>query len=188
MFELSKKDQAADRGQSSEPIRAKRSARAGSGGNAVIGRSIKIIGDLRGDEDLRIEGDIDGTIQLPNNSLTIGTDGRINADVYAKSIIIEGEINGDVYGSECVTIRAQARVAGNVVAARVSVEEGAQFRGSIDMDPKSLKAALEKVHTKSTSAESGGRTNGTNSTPPAPSAADKSKSASGIRETTESVR
>ncbi|HSG63598.1 MAG TPA: polymer-forming cytoskeletal protein, partial [Gammaproteobacteria bacterium] len=112
---------------------------------AVIGRSIQIVGDLRGDEDLRIEGDIEGNVHLPNHSLTIGTEGRINADVYAKTVIVDGEINGDIYGAECVTIRAKARVRGNVLASRVSLEEGSRFKGSIDMDPQAVKAALDKV-------------------------------------------
>jgi len=150
MFELSKKDPTeADTAQSPKPSRSYRTSSAAPEGNAVIGRSIKIVGDLKGDEDLRIEGDIDGTIQLLNHNLTIGAEGRINADAYAKSVIIDGEINGDVHGSECVTIRSKARVVGNIVSSRVSVEEGAQFRGSIDMDPKSVNSALEKVQVKS---------------------------------------
>lgn len=109
---------------------------------AVIGRSIQIDGDLRGEEDLRIEGDISGTIQLPNHSLTIGTEGRIRANAYAKSVTVDGEIKGDLYSSECVSIRANARVEGNVIASRVSLEEGARFKGSIDMDPESVERAL----------------------------------------------
>jgi cytoskeletal protein CcmA (bactofilin family) len=127
---------------------------------AVIGRSIQINGDLRGEEDLRIEGDIDGKIHLPNHSLTIGKEGRINADVYAKSVTIDGEMNGDAYGSECVNIRSNARVVGNVVASRVSLEEGARFKGSIDMDPESVKTALDSVQgTKSSKGETS-RSNG----------------------------
>jgi cytoskeletal protein CcmA (bactofilin family) len=155
MFDLNKKDPArADSGQPSATSRdsqptgasyATTSRPAGGAGMAVIGRSIQIVGDVRGDEDLCIEGDIDGNIHLPNHSLTIGTEGRIRADAYAKSVIIDGEINGDVYGSECVTIRAKARVSGNILASRVSLEEGARFKGSIDMDSESVKAALEKV-------------------------------------------
>ena len=117
MFELNKKESSeAETGQSPKPTRSYRTSSAVPEGNAVIGRSIKIVGDLRGDEDLRIEGDIDGTIQLPNHSLTIGTEGRINADAYAKSVVIDGEINGDVHGSECVTVRSKARVVGNIVS------------------------------------------------------------------------
>jgi cytoskeletal protein CcmA (bactofilin family) len=169
MFDLSKKDPAhsgsgslssQDRSQQGASGTSSGANRSSGSGNAVIGRSIKIVGDLRGEEDLRIEGDIDGTIHLPNHSLTIGTEGRINADAYAKSVTIDGEMNGDVYGSECVTVRANARVAGNIVASRVSLEEGARFKGSIDMDPKSVKAALDKVQGAQTPRAEAPRANG----------------------------
>jgi cytoskeletal protein CcmA (bactofilin family) len=155
MFDLNKKDPV--RSGAEQPVAPGRNAQPAGGGYAasstvgrpagvaVIGRSIQIVGDLRGDEDLCIEGDIQGGIHLPNHSLTIGVEGRIHADVYAKSVVIDGEIHGDIYGSERVTVRANARVTGNIVAARVSLEEGARFEGSIDMDPQSLKTALEKV-------------------------------------------
>jgi len=172
MFELSKKETTeAETTQPPKPARSYRSSSSTSEGNAVIGRSIKIVGDLRGDEDLRIEGDIDGTIQLPNHSLTIGSEGRINADAYAKSVVIDGEINGDVHGSECVTIRSKARVVGNIVSSRVSVEEGAKFRGSIDMDPKSVKSALEKVQIRAALTDEGQAVNS-----PTPAKADSTKS------------
>ena len=148
MFEMSKKDQAnATASKPSESDRSKASSASSSarpGESAVIGHSIHIDGDLRGEEDLRIEGDISGTIQLPNHSLTIGKEGRVKANAYAKSITVDGQVDGDLYGSDCVTIRASARVTGNVLASRVSVEEGAHFKGSIDMDPESVEAALGK--------------------------------------------
>jgi len=167
MFDLSKKDQQAkatpEPGQADGDQRALgksdsagRRSQPQSGEIAVIGRSIKIDGDLRGEEDLRIEGDISGTIQLPNHSLTIGKEGRIKADAYAKSVTVDGEMSGDLYGSECVSIRANARVEGNVVASRVSLEEGARFKGSIDMDPKSVEDALaRKCGAPSASSDSG---------------------------------
>ena len=130
MFELSKKDPTeADTAQSPKPSRSYRTSSAAPEGYAVIGRSIKIVGDLQGDEDLRIEGDIDGTIQLLNHSLTIGAEGRINADAYAKSVIIDGEINGDVHGSECVTIRSKARVVGNIVSVAREPGRGRAVQG-----------------------------------------------------------
>lgn len=149
MFEKNKKNQSSA-GLDQKPnldgsLRSGGRSSASSGEIAVIGHSIRIDGDLRGDEDLRIEGNISGTIQLPNHSLTIGREGRIKANAYAKIITVDGEINGDLYGSEIVTIRATARVTGNVIATRVSVEEGAQFKGSIDMDPESVQAALGSV-------------------------------------------
>jgi len=148
MFEMSKKDQGtATADQSSETDRsptASAGSAARSGQSAVIGHSIRIDGDLRGEEDLRIEGNITGTIHLPNHSLTIGKEGRVKANAFAKSVTVDGQVDGDLYGSECVTIRASARVSGNVLASRVSVEEGAHFKGSIDMDPESVQAALGK--------------------------------------------
>lgn len=117
----------------------------GSGRDAaVIGRSIHINGDLRGEEDLRIEGDVNGTIQLKGNSLTIGKEGRIHADIYAKSIIVDGLVEGDLYGAERVGIRKNAQVRGNITAPRVSLEEGAKFKGSIEMDSEAVEAALGK--------------------------------------------
>ena len=149
MFEMKKKNQVSVGLDQKQNI----DGSLGSGGRssasaseiAVIGHSIRIDGDLRGDEDLRIEGNISGTIQLPNHNLTIGREGRIKANAYAKVITVDGEINGDLYGSEIVIIRATARVTGNIIATRISVEEGAQFKGSIDMDPESVQAALGSV-------------------------------------------
>ena len=109
---------------------------------AVIGRSIQIDGDLRGEEDLRIEGDVTGTIQLRNNTLTIGSEGNIHATVYAKSVTVDGTMQGDIFGSEQVSIRKMANVNGNVTAPRVSLEDGAKFKGSIEMDPAAVEKAL----------------------------------------------
>jgi len=129
-----------------------------TGDMAVIGQSIKIEGDLRGDEDLRIEGSVTGSIHLPNHSLTIGKNGCIKADAYAKSVVVDGEVNGDLYGSECVSIRANAQVECNVVAARVSLEEGARFKGSIDMDPERVKDSLgKKLGSRERASDSGGK-------------------------------
>jgi len=148
MFELNKKDSADTSTETSTTASsAKRQDRqqAQSGEIAVIGRSITIDGNLRGEENLRIEGDINGTIQLPNHNLTIGKEGRIKADAYAESLIVEGSVDGDLFGAECVSVRSTARVEGNIVAARVNLEEGAQFKGSIDMDPKNVDAALGNI-------------------------------------------
>ena len=131
-------------------------ARSRSGGTAVIGRSIKIDGTLSGDEDLRVEGYVSGTIRLPNHCLAISKEGRLKADVYSKSMMIEGEVSGDLIGSESVSIRAAAKIRGNVLAARVSLEEGANFKGSIDMDPKSIERALVKREIKRVASDPGG--------------------------------
>ena len=162
MFELSKKESSRGRpnqakSQDSAHGESARASdpRSASTGIAVIGRSIKIDGALSGDEDLRIEGDVSGTIKLPNHCLTIGKGGRITADAYAKSMMIEGEVNGDLYSSECITIRASAKVKGNVLATRVSLEEGARFRGSIDMDLKSVESALGQREIQAVTSDAG---------------------------------
>ena len=157
MFDLNKKDPAVPTQKRIEPNGDQHShadalsagSDSQSGDMAVIGRSIQIDGDLR--------GEVSGTIELPNHSLTIGKKGRIKADAYAKSVIVDGEMNGDLYGSECVSIRANANVEGNVIASRVSLEEGARFKGSIDMDPKRVKEALgKKFGTRERTSDSGG--------------------------------
>ncbi len=171
MFELSKKDKAhaasdrlvqqdRDHRTGGETDSAASHSQAQSGEIAVIGRSIRIEGNVRGEEDLRVEGDISGTIRLPNHSLTIGTEGRIKADAYAKSVTVDGEVNGDLYASECVNIRSNARVKGNIVASLVNLEQGARFKGSIDMDPEKVEAALGKESGAQASASDADRPNG----------------------------
>ena len=114
---------------------------------AVIGSSIQINGDLRGDEDLRIEGNVTGTVELKNSVLTIGKEGKVTAGVYAKSIAVDGETKGDLYATERVSVHVNARVQGNIIAPKVSIEEGAHFKGSIEMDPAAVEKALGKTTT-----------------------------------------
>lgn len=107
------------------------------GGQAVIGSTITIDGTLKGEEDLVVEGRIKGTVELKSNTLTIGSKGTLDAQVYAHTILVEGTVKGDLYASERISIRASARIDGNILAPRISLEDGARFRGSIDMDPES---------------------------------------------------
>ena len=109
---------------------------------AVIGPSIQIDGTLRGQEDLFVEGEVTGTIQLQNHTLTIGAQGKIKADVYAHTVFVEGSMDGDLYGSEQVIVRKSAKVRGNITSPRVTLEDGAAFKGSIEMDPESVKSVL----------------------------------------------
>ncbi len=98
-----------------------------------IGKSVVIKGDLKGSEDLEIEGQVEGTIELKENVLTIGPNGRIKAQVFAKTVIILGTVHGNVTASEKVDIRDGASVAGDVASPRVAIAEGAQFHGGVDM-------------------------------------------------------
>jgi cytoskeletal protein CcmA (bactofilin family) len=112
---------------------------------AVIGPSIQIKGDLSGEEDLIIQGKVNGTIQLREKSLTVGSQGQVDANVLAHSVIVEGTVNGDLYGSERVSIRKTGNVQGNIVSPKVSLDEGCRFKGSIDMDQEMIKKAFAKT-------------------------------------------
>jgi cytoskeletal protein CcmA (bactofilin family) len=144
MFEIGKKGapEMAPRTEAG-PARSETSPARGGGGReaAVIGASIHIDGDVRGEEDLLIEGEVSGTVQLKSNSLTIGPQGKVRADVYAHSIFVDGLVEGDLFGSERVAIRKSAQVRGNVTSPRVSLEDGAKFKGSIEMDPQAVQSS-----------------------------------------------
>ena len=101
-----------------------------------IGKSVVIKGELNGSEDLTIEGHVEGTIQLKEHVLTIGPNGRIKAQVFAKAVIVLGEVTGNVTASDKVDIRDNGSVDGDIVSPRVAIAEGAHFRGSVDMQRK----------------------------------------------------
>jgi cytoskeletal protein CcmA (bactofilin family) len=120
-----------------------------------IGKSVIIKGELSGSEDLTIEGQVEGKIELRQNVLTIGANGKIKAQVFAKSVIILGEVIGNVTATEKVDIRDNGSVDGDITSPRVAIAEGAHFRGSIDMQrgPKGEKA--EKAEAKPAAAPAG---------------------------------
>ena len=105
-----------------------------SGETATIGASIRIKGDLSGDEDLLIQGQIQGQIKLQSHNVTVGQSGRVKADIHGRNIRVEGEVDGNLFGEEEIVIRASGRVQGNLQAPRVTLENGSNFKGSIDMD------------------------------------------------------
>ena len=101
-----------------------------------IGKSVVIKGELNGSEDLTIECHVEGTIQLRDHVLTIGPNGRIKAQVFAKAVIVLGEVTGNVTASDKVDIRDGGSVDGDIISPRVAIAEGAHFRGSVDMQRK----------------------------------------------------
>ena len=105
---------------------------------ATIGRSITIRGDVTGDEDLYIQGRIEGTVDLKQHNVTVGPEGRVKANLKGRMVTIEGEVDGDVRGQEQVALRSDSKVTGDIVAPRVVLEDGATFLGSIDMSGKPL--------------------------------------------------
>lgn len=138
--------------------------------SAVIGPKISIKGELTGEEDLMIQGRVEGTIDLKGNHLTIGKQGVVKANVMAKTITIQGTVEGDIIGEERVSITASSNVQGNVIAGRVTLEDGAKFRGSIDMESSkngssisSSPASTPKASTGSSSAPQQASGSGTSS-------------------------
>ena len=103
-------------------------------GSAIIGPSITIKGDVSGDEDLLIQGRIEGKVNLAKHNVTIGSDGRVKADVQARTVVVEGEVEGDLRAQEQIILRHTAKVEGSITAPRVVLEDGAVFRGGIEMD------------------------------------------------------
>jgi cytoskeletal protein CcmA (bactofilin family) len=125
--------------------------------NVNIGKSVVIKGELNGSEDLTIEGQVEGTIQLRDHVLTIGANGRIKAQVFAKAVIVLGEVTGNVTATDKVDIRDNGSVDGDIVSPRVAIAEGAHFRGSVDMQRKggaqpAAKPAAAATSTAATSA------------------------------------
>ena len=109
-----------------EPIRQEKAV-------VNIGKSVIIKGELSGSEDLTIEGQVEGKIELRQNVLTIGPNAKIKAQVAAKTIVVEGSVQGNVMASERIEIRDKGSVEGDLAAPRVAIADGAHFRGSIDM-------------------------------------------------------
>ena len=117
---------------------------------ALIGASISIKGNLSGEEDLIVQGQVSGTISFLGHSVTIGKQGRAKADVYGKIISIEGEVEGNLFGEERIAIRKSGNVRGDLHTPQVIMEEGCRFKGSIDMDfpPNSSKPTQAKSESK----------------------------------------
>jgi cytoskeletal protein CcmA (bactofilin family) len=113
-----------------------------------IGKSVVIKGELNGSEDLTVEGHVEGKIELKDHVLTIGPNGRIKAQVFAKSVIVLGEVNGNVTATEKVDIRDGGSVDGDIVSPRVAIAEGAHFRGAVDMQRKGAQSSAQASSSK----------------------------------------
>jgi cytoskeletal protein CcmA (bactofilin family) len=103
---------------------------------AIIGPSITIKGDVTGEEDLLIQGRVEGKVDLAQHNVTVGANGRIKANIFGRSVTVEGEVDGDLHAEEQIAIRKSGRVRGNISAPRVTIEDGAMFKGSIEMERK----------------------------------------------------
>ena len=118
----------------------------------TIGKSVIIKGELSASEDLTIEGTVEGKVELKQNTLTIGSNGRIKATVFAKAVIVQGEVTGNISATEKIDIRDAGSVDGDLASPRVAIADGAHFRGSIDMQRTGAKAAEAPKTTQPSSA------------------------------------
>ena len=108
---------------------------------ATIGKSVRIVGQIFAKEDLYVDGDVEGTIESQDNKITIGPNGRVQASIRARDVIILGQVQGNVETSDKVDIRKDAKLVGDITTARISIEDGALFKGSIDIKKPEPKAS-----------------------------------------------
>lgn len=133
---------------------------AKSGGNvASIGKSIVFKGDLTGDEDLQIDGSVEGGIQLANHELTIGDTGRAQAQLYAKSVIVIGNVTGNITATERVELMASATVEGDIHTPSLVIADGAVLNGAVEMTNAQPSAQQVSAAYGSTSSEGEGEEN-----------------------------
>ena len=102
-------------------------------GSASIGKAVKINGQIFSKEDLYVDGDVEGTIELAENKLTIGPSGRVQAGIKAREVVVLGQIQGNVEAMDRLDIRKDAKLVGDIKTARIIIEDGAYFKGSIDI-------------------------------------------------------
>ena len=118
------------------------SSEPSKGGRIVnIGPSIQIKGELQGDEDLTIDGRVEGKIELRDHNLTIGPNGKIKADLHANTIVIAGDVQGNAFAKERVEIAPTGRLNGDIASPRITIADGAHFKGSVDMERGNNEAA-----------------------------------------------
>ena len=104
-----------------------------SGEQATIGKSLFVKGEVSGSESLYIDGKVEGTINLPGNRVTVGRNGQVAANIMAREVVVLGKVRGNVNASDRVDIRSEGSLTGDVAAARISIEDGAYFKGGIDI-------------------------------------------------------
>ena len=129
---------------------------AGGGGRATIGPSIRIKGDVTGNEDLLIQGEVDGSVTLEKHVVGVGSEGRVKANIIGRVITIDGKVEGDLTAQEQIILRGSAQVQGDIKAPRVVLEDGATFRGLVDMGTTATEPA--SAPTKPTPGKTSGST------------------------------
>lgn len=115
------------------PVEPMRSDSLRSGEVATIGKSVVVKGELSGSEDLIVDGEVEGSITLRGQSLTVGPNGRVRANIEARNVIVHGRVDGNIHATEKVDLRKSASLSGDISTARISIEDGAFFKGGIDI-------------------------------------------------------
>jgi cytoskeletal protein CcmA (bactofilin family) len=115
------------------PAEPSRSESLHSNEVATIGKSVVVKGELSGSEDLVVDGEVEGSISLRGQSLTVGPNGRVRANIEARNVVVNGRVDGDVHATERVELRKTASLSGDISTARISIEDGAFFKGTIDI-------------------------------------------------------
>ena len=123
---------------------------------AHIGKSVIIRGELSGSEDLYLDGEVEGSIELHEHNLTIGPHGRVRANVQARDIIVHGKVDGNVHGSERVELKRSAVLVGDISTQRIVIEDGAYFKGAIDIKKDGKAKPDAKTHSIPSVSESVG--------------------------------
>ena len=113
-----------------------------AGDQATISKGLIIKGEITGSESLFVDGKVEGSITLPGNRVTVGRNGQVSASITAREIVILGKVRGNVAASDRVDIRAEGALTGDVAAARISIEDGAFFKGGIDIKKADAKPAV----------------------------------------------
>jgi len=126
----------------------------GRSGSAAIGKAVKINGQIHSKEDLFVDGDVEGTLEAPDHRLTIGPNGKVHATIKAREVVALGNIQGNVEAADKIEIRKEARLIGDIRTARIIIEDGAYFKGSIDI-VKSEQKVSAKPQAVSTPASTG---------------------------------
>ena len=112
-------------------------------GSATIGKAVKVVGQIYSKEDLFVDGDLEGTVEALEHKLTIGANGTVHADLKAREIAVLGSLQGDVEATDKIEIRKDAKLVGNIKTARILIEDGAYFKGGIDVVKVEPNAAPE---------------------------------------------
>jgi cytoskeletal protein CcmA (bactofilin family) len=138
---------------SEAPAAAPRPVSASTADQATIGKSLVIKGEVTGSESLYIDGRVEGSINLAGNRVTVGRNGVVSANINAREIVVLGKVRGNLTASDRVDIRSDGSLTGDVVAARISIEDGAFFKGGIDIRKAGQKANGEEVKPSTQPAE-----------------------------------